>query len=170
MKPLYKGIILAIVHVLIVSSLGAKMLYDRATRPRVWIQIQPVDPNLPIRGRYLALSLVVPAEGVAPPTGLHETKSVVLQLSGGNLVARPAPPAAASSESFPAAIRSADGLLVADLIDPVAFFLPEHAEDPSVRKPGEQLWVEATIPKKGLPRPLQLGVKKDGVLTPLPKR
>lgn len=167
MKPLHKGIILAVVHLLIVSSLGAKMLYDRATRPRVWVQTRPVDPDLPIRGRYLALSLVVPAEGITPPTTLHQTKGVVLQLSGSNLVARPAPQDAASGERFPATIRSVDGSLVADLSDPVAFFLPEHAQDPSVRKPGEELWVEVTLPKKGLPRPIHLGVKRDGVLTPL---
>lgn len=50
---------------------------------------------------------------------------------------------------------------------PVAYFIPEHVPDPSRRPPGEELWVEVSIPAKGPPRPIRLGVKKDGVLTPL---
>lgn len=57
---------------------------------------------------------------------------------------------------------------VAVLYERVAFFIPEHVPDPSRRLQGEQLWVEATIPKKGPPRPIRLGVKKDGgPITPL---
>ena len=47
MKPLYKGLIIALVHVCIVSSLGAKLLYDRTARPRVWALTTPYDPDLP---------------------------------------------------------------------------------------------------------------------------
>jgi len=47
------------------------------------------------------------------------------------------------------------------------YFLPEHAENPTFRSRGEELWVEVTIPKKGPPRPIRLGVKKDGPITPL---
>lgn len=50
---------------------------------------------------------------------------------------------------------------------PVAFFIPENVPDPSRRASGEELWVEVSVPPKGLPRPIRLGVKKDGVLTPL---
>lgn len=57
---------------------------------------------------------------------------------------------------------------VAVLSEPVAFFIPEHVPDPSRRQQGAQLWVEATIPKQGLPRPIRLGVKKDdGPIVPL---
>jgi hypothetical protein len=58
-------------------------------------------------------------------------------------------------------IKAADEK-VAVLDKPVAFFIPEHVPDPSRRPPGEQLWVEVTIPKKGPPRPIRLGVRKDG--------
>jgi hypothetical protein len=38
----------------------------------------------------------------------------------------------------------------------------------SRRQEGEELWVEVTIPKKGPPRPIRLGVKKgDGAIIPL---
>ena len=50
---------------------------------------------------------------------------------------------------------------------PIAFFIPEHVPDPSRRQIGEELWVEVTVPEKGPPRPIRLGVKKSGVLTPL---
>ena len=53
------------------------------------------------------------------------------------------------------------------LEEPVAFFIPEHAPNPARLNKGEELWVEVTVPKKGPPRPLRLGIKKDGVLTPL---
>jgi len=53
---------------------------------------------------------------------------------------------------------------------PVVFFIPPNVPDPSRRNTGEELWVEVSIPKRGSPRPIQLGVKKDGVLTPLDLR
>ena len=45
--------------------------------------------------------------------------------------------------------------------------VPEHVADPSDRQPGEELGEEITLPKKGLPWPLKLGVEKDDRLTPL---
>jgi hypothetical protein len=65
--PLTKGLVVAALHVALVASLGAKLLYDRATRPRVWAQTRPYDPDLPIRGRYLSLQLIVEAEGFTLP-------------------------------------------------------------------------------------------------------
>ena len=112
MTALHRGLIVAALHVAIVASLGAKLLIDRSTRPREWLRVLPVDPDSPLRGRYVRLRL----EG------------------------RP---------------------------EVLAFFIPEHVPDPSVRAPGEELWVEVTLPRKGAPRPIRLGVKKDGVLTPL---
>src|SRR5579863_5690220 len=57
MRPLTKAIAVALIQVLIVCSLGAKLLYDRRTRPQAWFQTARYDPNLPIRGRYLSLQL-----------------------------------------------------------------------------------------------------------------
>ena len=45
--------------------------------------------------------------------------------------------------------------------------VPEHVADPSDRQPGEELGEETTLPKKGLPWPLKLGVEKSGRLAPL---
>jgi hypothetical protein len=112
MTPLVKGLIVAAVHVAMVASLGAKLLIDRATRPRVWVQVLPVDPDSPLRGRYVRLR-------------------------------------------------------VKDTSERLAFFIPEHVPDPSIRAADEELWAEVTLPRKGAPRPIRLAVKKNGVLTPL---
>jgi hypothetical protein len=40
------------------------------------------------------------------------------------------------------------------------FFIPDTAKDPTGLPRGDELWVLATIPRKGPPRPIALGVKK----------
>ncbi len=170
MRPLHKGLALGVIHLALVASLAGKMLIDRATRPRVWVRTAPVDPNLPIRGRYVALGLEVPAQGVAQPAARFAMLRVALRLDNGQLVAVPVRSEGPWNEGFRARLRIVDGVEVADIMEPVAFFIPEHAADPSRRQPGEQLWVEVTLPKKGLPRPIRLGVKKGGILAPLDLR
>jgi hypothetical protein len=59
-----------------------------------------------------------------------------------------------------------DGTLTAFSEEPVLLFISEHADIPSLQR-GQQMWVEVTVPKKGPPRPIRIGIKKDGVLTPL---
>src|SRR5260370_3257857 len=44
-------------QVAIVASLGAKLAWDRHRLPRGWAKAGTYDPDLPIRGRYLALQL-----------------------------------------------------------------------------------------------------------------
>ena len=179
MTPFTRGLILTGLHLALVGSLGAKLLYDRATRPRTWIKVAPVDPDLPIRGRYLSLSLQVPAEGFSIrqeisqyPKGKAEIYEYLdptrgdLVVRDGKLVAE-ANPAGKYWVSRLGQNGDASQVVVSGN---TAYFLPEHARDPSFLKPGEELWVEATIPRSGPPRPIQLGVKKEGVLTPLEVR
>jgi hypothetical protein len=153
------GFLVAIVHVAIVSSLGAKLMVDRATRPRVWARTAPYDPSLPIRGRYVRLR----AEAVMGP-GLARTanRPVALSVADGQLVATP------TSESTNLYAQPSSRTPDRVAIDPpLAYFIPEHVADPSIRAPGEELWVEVTLPRKGAPRPIRLGVRRGGVLTPL---
>jgi hypothetical protein len=172
MKSWVKGLVIAAVHVGLVASLGGKLLYDRTTRPRVWALAAPYDPSLPIRGRYVSLQLVVGPRGIQeakPGPGSQPPQSVSLGVEAGRLVAE----ANSLEQRFdPSALhvrfiqRQGQGLAVLD--KPVAFFIPEHISDPSLRPAGEELWVEVTIPKKGPPRPIRLGVKKgDGPIVPL---
>jgi hypothetical protein len=167
MNPFFKGAVIAIVHVSLVAVLGAKLLYDRATLPRVWVHAVPYDPNLPIRGRYVSLQLFV------EPQSTEETKKagserrpyqpVVLRVENNRLLAE-AEPQGIPSRPGDLHLRSIKvGEESGTVLDkPVAFFIPEHIADPSRRQPGEQLWVETTIPKKGMPRPIRLGVRQHG--------
>jgi hypothetical protein len=125
MKLLHKGLILAGLQCLMVLSLTGKLLFDRATYPRVWVKTAPYDPSLPIRGRYLSLQLV-PEPGAPYFNETHHQR--------------------------------------------VLFFVPEHArpfENARFTPNSPELWAEVTIPSKGPPRPIRLGLKKDGRLEPL---
>jgi hypothetical protein len=172
MKPLIKGIIIAVIQVGLVGSLGAKLLYDRTTLPRVWVQTVPYDPDLPIRGRYVRLQLVVAARGVPDaetPDKMYNRYPVALKVEDGRLTAevmaeerRRGGPGRYVRQTMAGSER------VTVLDEPVAFFIPEHIPDPSRRQAGEKLWVEATIPEKGPPRPIRLGVSNnEGPIMPL---
>ena len=168
-----KGLLLATVQLALVASLGAKYSLDRARFPRVWTQTVAYDPELPIRGRYLSVRLRVAADNLYGETQLPnnnrgsfwgEMRDVTLRGDHGHLEANPS--------SRPTGLqvtrwKTRAGEEVAALSEPVSFFLPEHAIDPSRRQPGEELWVEVTVPAKGPPRPIRLGVKRDGKITPL---
>lgn len=172
MTPRVKGLVIAVLHVVLVTSLGAKLLYDRATRPRVWARAAPFDPNLPIRGRYVSLQLIVEPRGIRetkPGLGFQPPQSVILRVDGEKLVAEGDPQERGydPSDLHVLFIRRQEQTL-AVLNKPVAFFITEHIVDPSRRPPGEELWAEVTIPSKGPPRPIRLGVKKgDGPIVPL---
>jgi hypothetical protein len=174
MKPLYKGLLLAALQVLIVCSLGAKLLYDRSHRPRVWIKSAIYDPDLPIRGKYLALSIEVPAEGFTSSMqtynyGGNSGSNEVFGPNRCNLVLRGSQLIAVANENgeFWTNIRHGNDGLVAVINGETAYYLPEHKSGPVLHDRSEELWIEATIPRKGPPRPLRLGIKKNGVLTPL---
>jgi len=170
MKPLYKGLLVALLHLAIVSTLGAKLLYDRAHRPRIWVKSAVFDPDLPIRGKYLSLSVEAPAEGFSPQTTNYGGGAVEyftpnrcdLVLRGDHLVA-----VANLHGEFWVNVQRRANNLVAAVNGETAYFLPEHKSGPILHDRSEELWFEATIPRKGPPRPIRLGIKKNGVLTPL---
>ena len=155
------GLALALAHAALLSLLGAKLLADRATLPRGWARTLPYDPDLPIRGRYVRLRLEVPLEpgpdSVPPPS--HAVRLVVRDE---RVVAVPDDGAGTAVRIEP----GPDGLRAA-LSEPVAYFIPEHVPDPSIRPAGEELWAEVTVPRRGGPRPIRLGVRKAGKLSPL---
>ena len=68
MTRLSKGLLVAALHALIVAGIGAKFLYDRSHYPRVWAETAPYDPDMPIRGRYVNIALLVIAD--RPPAAL----------------------------------------------------------------------------------------------------
>lgn len=173
MRVSRKGIILAMLQLAIVASLTAKYAIDRARFPRIWAQTVAYDPDLPIRGRYLSVRLRVNADqvysGSEVPKGnpgffWGDTRDIYLRAENGHLVASHAPqPTGLSVTRW----KTRTGEVVAVLSEPVSYFLPEHAIDPSRRQPGEELWVEVTVPAKGPPRPIRLAVKRGDTFTPL---
>ena len=46
MRARRAGIALAVIHVLLVGTLGLKLLADRARLPRAWARTVPIDPDL----------------------------------------------------------------------------------------------------------------------------
>ena len=151
-----KGLLLGIIQVAIVLSVTGQFAFDRATLPRAWVRSGPVDPSLPIRGRYVRLRLEVeaPCATFGESMSFHYNLFVENGVMKGKRVDR-------------------DGHVVWHqggrclLQEPVAYFIPPEIPDPSILKPGEELWVEVSVPKNGPPRPTQLAVKRDGQLQPL---
>lgn len=149
MKSVFRGAAVAALQCLLVLSVAAKYEFDRERLPRVWAMAIPLDPMLPVRGRYVSMRLAV---DTAP--GTAQWTPARLAAVDGRLVATPDPEGT---------VHVTSGALA----EPVAFFIPDRVPDPSRRAPGEELWVEVSVPASGLPRPIRLGVKKDGVITPL---
>ena len=156
------GLVVAVAHVLIVGAVGLKLLADRARLPSAWVRTLPFDPSLPIRGRYVRLRLEVPLVRGTGEVRAGEYRSVRLQADGDRL-------RGILDDEGPVGVRvdSAGDSLVAGLDQPIAFFIPEHIPDPSVRPSGEELWAEVTVPRRGAPRPIQLAVRRNGRLVPL---
>ncbi len=164
MKALTKGMGVALLHLVIVLSLGGKFLYDRAHRPRVWVRTGQVDPNLPIRGRYIALQVQVEAPWFKPTKG-YAREDVRISVENGKLVAK-ADSSTGLSISHWDWQRNREEIF---LDQGLAFFIPEHAEIPRTKQ-GEELWAEVTIPRKGPPRPIQLALKRGAEWHPLDVR
>ncbi len=171
MTGVRRGLMLGMIQVVLVLSLGGKLLYDRKTRPRLWVLCQVYDPELPIRGRYLSERLEFPTEGFTYRAGDRQGASdwylnhqwAYLDVRGDRLIAKPE---GSESGEWVYLHKNNDGTVVAIGQEPVLVFISEHAQVPSL-KAGEEMWVEVTVPTKGPPRPIRVGIKKDGVLTPV---
>jgi hypothetical protein len=167
MKAMRAGLILVLVQVLIVLSVAGKYLYERETRPRVWTRATQFDPSLPLRGRYLALQLMVNACGL-PRDAEHTIPgyagghpfwrwNVSLTAVNGKLAPRLekswSPRAGGALTLF--ADKPCDQ---ATLSDAVLLFIPDRARVPFPLPPGQELWVEVTLPPSGPPRPIQMAL------------
>lgn len=206
MTPAVRAVTVALVQAAIVLAVGGKLLYDRATLPRVWVETAGVDPYLPIRGRYASLRLVVTPSNPPDRDWVDRLKEERSPEAREEAQPPPAPPGEPTfvlpgrgRVSFPVSrlIATEQGLEVellkdaeggpdvevearaeaeTDLFDaegrwvlstPVAFFLPEHVDDPTRLPADTQLWAEVTVPRDGAPRPIRLALRRDGELEPL---
>jgi hypothetical protein len=175
-RAIRSGLILVLVQVVLVLGVAGKYLYERQTRPRVWTRTAQFDPALPLRGRYLALRLMLDACGLPRDSehtipgyaGVHPLWQwhVSLTTANGKLV-----PRLENSRS-----ARAGGTLTlfpntpcdqATLSNEVMLFIPDRAQLPFPLRAGQELWVEVTLPQSGPPRPIQIALSSAGGFHPL---
>jgi hypothetical protein len=188
MKTSKTSIALLLIQLAIVSSVAAKYLYQRWTCPRVWVRTVAIDPETPMRGRYLSLQLMV--DGCQSTLPSAKAAAFPRDINGS---AVQGPYQLRASATFHAELKVQNNRLLAiNILDdkngrlgqvvsvwpgaacdamrlnaPVDFYIAERAQSPLPLKPGQELWIEVTVPPKGPPRPMQLALKENGGWTPL---
>jgi len=167
------GLAVLAVQVALVLSVGAKYAWERHHCPMVWARAQQYDPDQPLRGRYLAISLYADACGLpAEPRKIHVTGEVerrytslealewrVVPAEGitGDLAAveveetRPGP-------SQQLMLDKGMPCEYARLSGTSDYFIPEHAKSPFPLQKGQELWALVTVPPSGPVRPVKLAV------------
>lgn len=168
-SPRAAGWLVAGFQAVLLLGVGGQLLLERALSPRGWARTEPVDPSLPIRGRYVTLRLVLPATDLPPscPLTRWQSRPVDLEVRGDRVVARGV---GIGENPRAARLTAGPGGMEARLGQPLAFFLPPGVPDPSRRPAGEELWAEVSLPPQGAPRPIRLGVKRGDRIEPLPLR
>ena len=182
MRRLAAASLLLLVQLALVLSVAGKYFYERRVRPRVWVRTTQVDPNQPLRGRYLALRLAVDACAL-PHDSAHFTQGyqitpgnftsgvyqwhVSLGVRDGHLV-----PLLQDRNRIPDAVQEVTQIAnlhcdQASLSSDSEFFIPDSAKAPLPLKSGEELWVEVTVPPSGPPRPVQLASSGSSGFHPL---
>ena len=166
------AVLLIVTQVLLVSSIAGKFLYERKVCPRVWTRAAQVNPDSPLRGRYLVLPLRVDACGL-PQEGESDYRqedshnrawsAATVTVRDGHLVGRRSADKESNTSGLASkryALRSRDTFSGTDL------YVPDTAKMPSL-KPGEELWVEVTVPPAGPPRAIQLAISGNGNFAPI---
>ena len=133
-----------LIHLAMVGSLGAKLLTDRAVRPRV------VGPDGAGRSRLTASRPLRASTHRRDRRGISRTTRSSSG-SGWRWTANRSGWRRGWQGFGPARVTHRDGHAVAILEQPLAYFIPEHVPDPSVRHSGEELWVEVTLPMPARP-------------------
>src|ERR1039458_8773194 len=184
------SIVLLLIQLALVSTIAAKYLYQRRSCPRVWVRAAAYNPDMVMRGRYLSLRLTVDGcqstlpsalhavfprntDGTTKPTGFTVKSEYPVQfrarlkVEGNKLLAIRIPEADQTSKGVNVIAMPDSSCDAMRINEPVDFYIAEHAADPTPLKPGQELWIEVTIPPQGPPRPLQLAMKQDGGWKPL---
>lgn len=182
MKYRSAALTLLAIQLVLVLSVAGKYWCERRNCPRVWVKTAQYDPNTPLRGRYLGLQLVVDACNL-PRDAAHFTPgnryadgrhtsgfwrwNVSLAARDGHLVPRvqdhrrnpDGPQWLTLYENEPCSNQPLSSM--------VEYFIPDTAKGPFPLKPGQELWVEVTVPRSGPPRPIQLALSSEAGWQPL---
>ena len=184
------SVALLVIQLALVCSVAAKYLYQRWSCPRVWTRTVAYDPELVMRGRYLSLQLEVGGCQSTLPSAKRayfprDVNGAAVQgqyaIRGEGNVEFPAELKVAINKLWAIGIRDDEKGGVERrvtampgapcdqmrLVDPVNFYIAEHARSPLPIASGAELWIEVTVPPKGPPRPVQLALKQDGRWEPL---
>jgi|CZKL01.1.fsa_nt_gi hypothetical protein len=184
------SLILLAVQLALVSSIAVKYLYQRVNCPRAWTKTVAIDPDAPMRGRYLSLQLIVDGCQSTLPSAKQAafrrnidgtTNRLPYSIAGAQLVLFPASLSVKDGRLFAVRIPNNEnpsrGQLVSAfpkqacdemrLVNRANFYIPEKAASPLPVKPGTELWIEVTVPPGGPPRPIQLALKQDNAWKPL---
>ncbi len=191
MKPAKASIALMAVQLAIVALVGAQYLYQRCSSPRVWARAVAPEAYAAVSGRYLQLQLVV--DGCQSTLPSAKAAEFPRDINGAAVQGRFE---LRAGSLFRANLRAQGGRLVAinadvdetgrvgqqvmaapgtpcdqmRLLRPVPFYIADraiNAINPLQLKPGEELWMEVTVPPAGPPRPLQLALKDGGSWNPI---
>ena len=190
------GIALLAIQMAVVLSVVGKFYYERATRPRVWVRAENFDPETPLRGRYLALSLLVDACGL-PRDKAHFSEgirlynqsttpgywdwTVSLEARNGKLIPVLNPLPRDPNDTGTIRLNGdkpcdrATFTRRSTSFSAVDYFIPETAKVtlPSSlpgtlpKKDAPELWVEVTVPAEGPPRAIRLALSDGSGFHPL---
>ncbi|MGD0740318.1 MAG: hypothetical protein ABR957_12030 [Terracidiphilus sp.] len=162
---------LLIIQLALVSTIAAKYLHQRWTCPRVWTRAAALDPQSPMRGRYLALQLIVDGCQSTLPSAGDATfpRDVNGAVKPGPYILRPNDVGGTEDSSAGEVVVGAAGSPCnqMQLESSTDFFIPDSAQSPLPLKPGQELWIEVAVPSQGPPRPIQLALKDNGAWKPL---
>ncbi len=174
-----RGVVLLAIQLVLVLSIAAKYVYERKTCPRVWVRTAQFDPDLPFRGRYLALRLAVDACGLPHNEAASLARPGISAIYANEWRWRVKPEAREGKliavlagddvrpESTQVLTQMGERCDLAALIESADFFIGDHAKSPFPLKPNEELWVEVTVPPSGPPRPIQLAISNNAGFKPL---
>jgi hypothetical protein len=144
------GWTLAAVQILLLLGMVAKYAYERETLPQVWVRTGPVDPDTPLRGRYVTLFAEVEYKELQANSYLDRFQ---LRIDNGRLIAESNP------SGYHRIVRFGEDKRWF-LSEPLAYFIPEHIPDPSRLGPDEELWVLVSVPPSGAIRPVAIEKRK----------
>src|ERR1700677_401018 len=155
------SVALLIFQLLVVSSIAGKYLWQRWRCPHVWTRTAAIDSELPLRGRYLSLNLIVDGcQGTLASAGLatfmRDTNGAVkpgpyvvvpqavmfranLKIENNQLVALRVEDQEDSSSGEEVSAGPSTPCDQMRLYDPVDFYIADTAHSPLPLQPGQEL-------------------------------